>query len=719
MAVSDQTLTGAALRQDTGGEPTRDPPPAEAPRLGSGGGFGRWAAAARWIRPRPSTVAALVLTFAAVALRLLNPWPVELLQFRVFDLYQQIMPRPQDPLASPVVIVDIDEESLTQYGQWPWARTVIANLIAGVANAGAAVIGFDIVFAEADRLSPNEVANTLAQVPEDIRDSLRGMQSNDAILADVIGQTGRTVLGRANFTRIVADRAQAPAEERVVILRPKGLSEADALKNFDTFASLVVNVPELEQNAAGYGLFSLSDEQDSTVRRVPMLSCVADSAEQAAGQGCPERARVYPALTLEMLRVVLGQSRYIVRVNEAGIESIGLQGGPANAGFELPTDERGKIYVHFSEHEPKRYVSAAKILTGDVDPTRLAGKLALIGISAVGLLDIRSTPVSPLLPGVEVHANILENVIADALLSRPNYANSVEALMILVGCLLLILFVPRLGALRTLLLGGASIAAVVALCWWLFIEHRVLIDYGMTALSTTAVFAVLVFANYMRDEAEKRRIRDAFSHYMAPAMVRKLAEDPGQLKLGGEMREMTLLFSDIRGFTTISEQFRADPEGLTRFINRFLTPMTDIILEQEGTIDKYMGDAIMAFWNAPLGDPEHARHACRAALTMISRVGSWNEEMRADAEAAGRLHHPIAIGVGLNTGQCCVGNMGSSQRFDYSVLGDTVNLASRLEGQSKAYGVDIVIGEETRAQVPEMAALQLDYLRVKGKLEPV
>ncbi len=555
MAVSEATLTDAALRRKAGGGRPDETPPTEAPRPEAAGRLSRLADIGRWIRPRPSTVAALALTFAAVVLRLANPWPVEFLQLRVFDLYQQIMPRAQDPLVSPVVIVDIDEESLTRFGQWPWARTVVAQLIAGVANAGAAVIGFDIVFAEADRLSPSKVADTLAQVPEDLRETLRGLQSNDAILADIIGQSGRTVLGRANFIRTVANRAQAPAEERVVILRPASLSEADALQNFDTFASLVINVPELEQNAAGYGLFSLSNERDNTVRRVPMLSCIADPTDGANASRCPERARVYPSLTLEMLRVALGQSRYIVRVNEAGIESIGLQGGPANAGFQLPTDEHGKIYVHFSEHDPRRYVSAADVLTGDVEPSRLAGKLVLVGISAVGLLDIRSTPVSPLLPGVEVHANILENVVANALLNRPNYANSVEALLILVGCLVLILIVPRLGAVRTLLLGGASFAALVALCWWLFIEHRVLIDYGMAALSTTAVFAVLVFANYMRDEAEKRRIRDAFSHYMAPAMVRKLAEDPGQLKLGGEMREMTLLFSDIRGFTTISEQF--------------------------------------------------------------------------------------------------------------------------------------------------------------------
>jgi adenylate cyclase len=244
-----------------------------------------------------------------------------------------------------------------------------------------------------------------------------------------------------------------------------------------------------------------------------------------------------------------------------------------------------------------------------------------------------------------------------------------------------------------------------------------LIDPVYPSLFVVAIYLAASLIVYLRTEAEKRQVRGAFSRYMSPALVDQLAAHPERLRLGGETRNMTLLFCDIRGFTTISEQF--DAEGLTSFINRFLTPMTGIILERRGTIDKYMGDAIMAFWNAPLDDAEHATNACRSALAMIDGVKALNQTLRAEAEASGRKFIPINIGIGLNSGDCCVGNMGSDQRFDYSVLGDDVNLASRLEGQSKTYGVNIVIGENTQAQVNGFAVIELDLIKVKGKTRPV
>jgi adenylate cyclase len=229
----------------------------------------------------------------------------------------------------------------------------------------------------------------------------------------------------------------------------------------------------------------------------------------------------------------------------------------------------------------------------------------------------------------------------------------------------------------------------------------------------------LTYSNYAREEAERRQVRDAFSRYMSPALVERLAEDPSRLKLGGEMRDMTLLFCDVRGFTTISEQFSSDPEGLTKLINRFLTPMTNVILERKGTIDKYMGDCIMAFWNAPLDDDLHSANACRSALAMIDCMKQVNVELKAEADEKGMRYFPLNVGIGLNSGNVCVGNMGSDQRFDYSVLGDSVNLASRLEGQSKTYGVTIVIGESTRNEAPDYAAIELDLIKVKGKTLPV
>jgi adenylate cyclase len=270
-----------------------------------------------------------------------------------------------------------------------------------------------------------------------------------------------------------------------------------------------------------------------------------------------------------------------------------------------------------------------------------------------------------------------------------------------------------------LLLGGALIGGLIGASWYSYTDSLILIDVTYPAISTFALYSILTYASYSRTASEKRQVRGAFGRYLSPALVEQLADDPSRLVLGGEMRTMTLLFCDIRGFTTISEAFKDDPPGLTQLINKFLTPMTDLILERNGTIDKYMGDCIMAFWNAPLDDPEHAKNGCDSALAMFEGLVILNETLKAEAQAENRPHHPIRVGIGLNSGDCVVGNLGSSQRFDYSVLGDSVNLAARLEGQSKNYGTGIVIGEQTRAAAPGFATLELDLIAVKGKTEAV
>jgi adenylate cyclase len=246
-----------------------------------------------------------------------------------------------------------------------------------------------------------------------------------------------------------------------------------------------------------------------------------------------------------------------------------------------------------------------------------------------------------------------------------------------------------------------------------------LIDFTYPLLSTTAIYLTLIFSSFVREQAQRRQIRSAFSRYLSPALVEQLAQSPEKLVLGGEEREMTIMFSDVRGFTTISESFKHDPQGLTKLMNRFLTPLTNAILARKGTIDKYMGDAIVAFWNAPLDDKEHQLNACEAALDMLERIEGLNEVRQVEAKEGGHPYIPINVGVGLNTGTCVVGNMGSDIRFDYSVFGDSVNLASRLEGQSKEYGFPIIVGSRTALAVKEkFAILELDFIMVKGKKEP-
>jgi len=628
-----------------------------------------------------------------VALRIFDPTPLQMLRLKVFDFYQQIQPR--ELTKQPVVIIDIDEESLAQFGQWPWPRTLIADLVRKLHMAGVPAIAFDAVFPEPDRTSGANVAKTLPGLDAETAARLEALPSNDTAFASVIRQ-GRVVLGQSTTPHPVGlDNQKRSVKANFAMKSVKGIDPKDYLLNFP---GLVRNIAELEDAAAGIGAFTLKPSIDGIIRQVPLVTRVGDV--------------IYPALSIELLRVAVQKPTMAIKANRAGIESIVL---PSFG--EIPTDQNAQIWVYYARHSKDRYVSAADVLNGVVGKERLAGQLAFVGTSAVGLLDIKATPVDDAMPGVEVHAQVLESIFAKTYLTRPNWSIGAELVaMVLVG-LLLIGMVPFLGAIWTLVLGGSAVGALVGTSWWLFSSEGMLLDMIFVAISTFIVYVVLTYLNYVREERERHQVRGAFSRYMSPDLVAQLADDPSKLKLGGEMRDMTLLFADIRGFTTISEQF--DAQGLTRFINRYLTPMTNVILNRQGTIDKYMGDCIMAFWNAPLDDAEHASHGVRSALAMLDESDRMNDDLKAEAKAENRKYIPLRIGIGLNSGECCVGNMGSDMRFDYSVLGDSVNLAARLEGQSKTYGVDIVIGENTHKEIENFACLKLDRIQVKGKTVPV
>jgi adenylate cyclase len=366
-----------------------------------------------------------------------------------------------------------------------------------------------------------------------------------------------------------------------------------------------------------------------------------------------------------------------------------------------------------------RRVAASDILQDRVSADRINRRLVLIGTSAVGLHDIKTTPVDPAMAGVEVHAEVLANMLTNAALDRPDYAIGAELVATVLFSLFVIALAPILGAGMMLALGTVVAAALAAGSWYFFIERQLLFDATFPLMSSFVILWTLVFFNYFREQIQKRRIRDAFGQYLAPSLVEQLAHSHETLVLGGEEREMTILFSDVRGFTTISEVYKDDPQGLTLLMNRFLTPMTNAIIDHNGTIDKYIGDAIMAFWNAPLSNPTQEIDACDAALEMLHRVEKLNQERQQEASAVGQQFVPIKIGIGINTGRCVVGNMGSDLRFNYSVLGDTVNLASRLEGQTKTYGVAIVVGARTAQAVRgKMAVLEIDCIAVKGKKQP-
>ena len=465
------------------------------------------------------------------------------------------------------------------------------------------------------------------------------------------------------------------------------------------FPGLLRNVQVLEDAAAGRGLFTIRPERDGIIRRVPMIMLA---------QGV-----MMPSLTFEMLRIASGAGTILIKTDKAGIQGISVKG------FKIPTDGNGQLWVHYARRDPSIYVSAVDVLDNRVAPDRINGKLVLIGTSATGLNDIKTTPVSSVMPGVEIHAQVLESALTGAVVQRPNYGIALEFFGALLLGLLVIVFAPNFGPVTLLAVGALFATALIGTSWVFYAQHRLLVDFTYPLMSTTSIYLTLIFASFVREQSQRKQIRSAFAQYMSPALVEQLAQSPEKLVLGGETRELTIMFSDVRGFTTISETFKHDPQGLTALMNRFLTPLTNAILARKGYIDKYMGDAIMAFWNAPLGDDQHQINACEAAIDMLERIDELNSVRQQEAEEDGHAFIPINVGIGLNTGICTVGNMGSDIKFNYSVLGDSVNLASRLEGQTKEYGFPIIVGSSTAMAVKDrFAILEIDFIMVKGKTEP-
>jgi adenylate cyclase len=634
----------------------------------------------------------LALLIGLAALRIADPAPIEELRVRTFDTFQRIDYRVKT--ARPVTIVDIDERSLAnpKLGQWPWPRTRIADMVANLTRLGAVAIAFDIMFAEPDRLNPDVAADTFRNLDEATREKLRALPSNDEVFADAMRHS-RVVLGETGLPEVLTE-----LDKTLPVTGLATLGE-DPQRFMFKFPGLLRNTPVLEKAAGGRGMLTINPERDGIVRRVPMIMMA---------QGA-----TMPSLSFEMLRVVTGTDTIFIKTEVAGIKSLGVKG------FQIPTDLNGQLWVHFARRDPSIYVSATDVLEGRVPPDKIKGKLVLVGTSAAGLNDLKTTPVDPAMPGVEIHAQVLESALTRAVLAQPYYGPALEFFAALILGILVIAFAPMFGPVTLVAVGALFATVLIGTSWYFYTQHRLLIDFTYPLLSTTSIYLTLIFTSFVREQTQRRQIRSAFGQYLSPALIEQLAQSPEKLVLGGEEREMTIMFSDVRGFTTISESYKHDPQGLTTLMNRFLTPLTNAILARKGTIDKYMGDAIMAFWNAPLDDKQHQLNACEAAIDMLERIDELNKLREEEAKEGGPAYIPINVGVGLNTGTCVVGNMGSDLRFDYSVLGDSVNLASRLEGQSKEYGFPIIVGSRTALAVKDkFAILELDFIMVKGKKEP-
>jgi adenylate cyclase len=645
----------------------------------------------------------LVILALAVALRVSDPAAIEQLRLATFDEFQRLQPRVWED--ADVRVVDLDDESLKRLGQWPWPRTQLALLVDRLAALGAAAIAFDVVFAEPDRTSPSRLAPIWAENAADpsIAELAKRIPDHDSVFAESIARAP-VVLGLF-FNYDQPDR-------RPAVKWSVAVAGGDPRGFLPSFTDSVDELPELEAAASGQGSFNFVGDRDGVIRRVPLFVRLRG--------GTSVNEELYPSLALEALRVAQGERGYTLKVaGGSGESAFGEATGITHVrtGRAIaPTDSLGRLWLYDTGYVAQRFVPAWQVLEPSFDAARIEGKIVFVGTSAAGLKDLRATPLNPSTAGVEVHAQAAEQMILGAYLSRPDWITGAEIAILAIFGAGLIFLLPRWGAVWCAAVALGAVVLIFASSWYAFLQIGWLVDPLYPSAVTLLLYLIQSFTLFRRTEAERQRVRHAFGRYMSPVMVERLARDPSGLRLGGETRDMTVLFSDIRGFTRISETM--DAASLTRFLNRYLTPMTDIILGHGGTIDKYMGDAIMAFWNAPLDDLQHPVHAARAALDMVARLTELNRSWKADAEARGTVHVPIAIGIGLNTGSCSVGNMGSEQRLDYSVLGDAVNLASRLEGQARTYNVPIIIGEATHYQLPGFACVELDRMRVKGKTQP-
>ena len=626
---------------------------------------------------------ALLLAFSAANQPLLSH-----LRNLVFDSEQRLLPRPE--AGAPVTVVDIDEASIARLGQWPWPRTTIAAMVDRLGELGAVTIGFDIVFPEPDRTSPSLAVGALER------------QGARVVLPPGLELDNDAVLAAALAKYSVAAGMAISNETAGALPPPKAgfaYGGADPKTYLAPFRGGVADLPILTKAAAGLGFFSFPPGEDGVVRDLPLV---------ASAQG-----NLYPALSVETLRLAQRAGSFAIRSTGASGEAD--TGRPAMTAFKvgalsMPTGPDGSFRIYYSGLPKLPVLPAADLL----DPLRsaafadqISGHIVLIGTSAVGLRDLVATPLNAATEGVRVHAEIIDQIVGQVFLSRPDWAPGAEiALAVLCG--LIVLALENLAGAIASTVGMLLLVGLAAtLSWWAFATQRLLIDPILPSVAALLVFAVATPLLLLWTDREKRFIHGAFSHYLSPELVGRLAQHPGALRLGGEMRDLTILFSDIRNFTALSENLT--PDALTSLLNDFLTPATDVLLAADATIDKYIGDAIVAFWNAPLDIVDHRRKACLAALRLLAALAALNRRTGSD------LH----IGVGLNSGECCVGNFGSAQRFSYSAIGDAVNVASRVEGLTRQYHVPILVTEATAAGAPELAFLEADRVRVVGRQTPI
>ena len=626
----------------------------------------------------------MVVVVAAVLLgvRIDNGDTIKTLRYKTWDYFQQIHPR--NSISDSITVVNITEEDLKRYGQWPWPRHVMAMLHAHIADAGAILVNYNILFAEPDRMSGVEYLKSMPMTNE-LREQLGGvLLDTDGIFSTILKESGNAVI----LMSVKNDAGvELPTTTQII-------EKGNVKPWLYNYQGIVAPTQKISAGVAGMGVNVTSPEPDAVVRKMPVLVRI--------------NGKIYPSMLLENVRLLNGSKRIKVIAKEHGIDEVLVS---KKAG--VPVNHNAEMYINYADPEKYVQMSATEIFSNSFNENKIKGRIVVVGMDAAGLSVLKYTP-HGLTTDQMISAQALDTLLTGKLLLRTPQADTLEILFIGFLGLLMILLIPRVSVMFSIPLllfvtGGISYASFMA-----YANKGFLVDPSFAVLYVFLIWSHSTYNNFATQSRLRKQIKKQFEHYLDPGMVKKLQKDPSLLKLGGETKEMTFLFSDIRGFTPISEKYKGNPEGLTKLINRFLTRMTDVIIKNGGTIDKFMGDCIMAFWNAPINNPKHRQMAIKSAIEMQKELIKLNKKLVAEQLPQ------INIGIGINSGQALVGNMGSEQRFDYSVIGDAVNLASRLESSSKTLGKTLVIGESTRKTIENHFEFKyIDSITVKGKTEKI
>ena len=624
----------------------------------------------------------IIVAVVLLGVRVNNNDYVKTLRYKTWDFFQTIHPR-QD-VSDLITIVDIGEEDIKKYGQWPWPRHIMAMLHARIGDAGAVMINYNILFAEPDRMGSKQYLNSFPMSNETRELLQKSLVDTDRVFAEVIKASGNTILMMSVKNE----------KDNILPTVTQIIKKGNVVPWLWNYAGIVPPLSVLTVGVAGTGVNVTAPEPDSIVRKMPILIAIGE--------------KIYPSMLIENVRAINKSKRIKVIAKEHGIDEVLVS---KKAG--IPVNHNAEMYINYADPKKYNHISADHILSSNFDPNTLKGKIVIVGLDAAGLSVLKYTPFG-LTTDQTITAQALDTIITGKYLLRIPQADTYEIIAMALLGLLMIVLIPRTSVLLSVpllifVLGGISYASFMA-----YANKGFLVDPSFAVLYIFLIWSHSTYNNFATQSRLRKQIKKQFEHYLDPGMVKKLQKDPSLLKLGGETREMTFLFSDIRGFTPISEKYKGNPEGLTKLINRFLTRMTDVIIANGGTIDKFMGDCIMAFWNAPIENKKHRELAVKSALEMNVALKELNMHLQAEGLPQ------INIGIGINTGEALVGNMGSEQRFDYSVIGDAVNLASRLESSSKTLGKTIVIGEDTRHTIETTYPFEyIDSITVKGKTEEI